>query len=163
LIRQVVNVARMKAGSYKDVVRWFKHPCLKLTIVVTALTWLLWEGILWALAPGFWGGSWLHGENDAPLKLANDMFGPVLLVKLWIQEPLGVGGDKWMVLQHWGPYETAARLLLIIGILWLVICGGLFFRMLRRARAPISPTQEVKQPIDEVFNGQRNPRTDLLP
>lgn len=153
----------MQAGSYKDVVRWFKHPCLKPTIVVVALTWLLWQGILWAIAPGFWGGSWLHNENDTALKLANDMFGPVLLVKWWIQDPSGAWGDQWAVLRQWGQFETAARLLLIIGVLWVVISCALFFRLLRLAKpagSPSGPKQDGNQASGEV---KRNPGTELLP
>lgn len=131
----------MRVGSHKDVVRWFRHPWLKPTVIVAALTWMLWQAVRWAIAPGFWGGSWLHNESDTALKLANDMFGPVLLVKWWIQDPPGAWGDKWAVLHQWGQYETAARLLLIIAILWVVICCFLFRQRLRSTKSAESSQQ----------------------
>ena len=93
------------------------------------------------------------------------MFGPVLLVKWVLQAPPGaVGGDQWETLRVWGQMETPARLLLIIGVLWVVISCALFFRMLRRAKTveiPSGPTQEANQATDEDSKGQINPRTDL--
>ncbi|NBR84184.1 MAG: hypothetical protein EBT61_01560 [Verrucomicrobia bacterium] len=69
----------MKVGTYSDVARWFtilfqclRSPWLKPTVIVVALTYLLWRAILWAIAPGFWGGSWLHSESDTAFKLANE-------------------------------------------------------------------------------------------
>ena len=131
----------MKVGSYKDIVQWFrilfqwlKNPWIRPAAILAALTYLLWRAILWAIAPGFWGGSWLHNENDTALKLANDMFGPVLLVKWHLQAPPGVMGDKWETLRQWGRHESAARLVLIVGILWIVICCMFLIPKMKRAK-----------------------------
>ena len=132
----------MKAGSYRDLVQWIRHPWLKPTVMVAALTCLLWQAIQWAILPGFWGGSWIHSESDNASKLANDMFGPVLLVKWWLQAPPGAVGDKWETLRLWGHYETAARLLLIIGFLWVVICCVL----IRQKERIDSPAESKKTP-----------------
>jgi len=95
---------------------------------------MLWQAVDWAMLPGFWSGSFLHNTNDTPRTLAESGFGPVLLVKWWISDPDGTWGDKWEVLRQWGQFETAARLKVIIGVLWLGIWAAVLVPRLRHPR-----------------------------
>ena len=56
----------------------------------------------------------LHSGNQTAMELAQDKFGPLLLVKHWLGDPEGTWGTQDDVLQTWGSFETAARLRLII-------------------------------------------------
>jgi len=85
-------------------------------VVVTHLA------IRWAMLPGFWSGSMLHSGNETALQLAQDKFGPILLVKRWLDDPEGTWGSKNDVLQNWGYFETAARLRLIIWTWCGLVC-----------------------------------------
>lgn len=123
----------MMLGSYKDVVRWFKRPLLRATLMVAGMSYALWKALLWALAPGFWGGSWMYSVGASPLTLARERFGPILLVKWWITDPAGSNGGNSYALDLWGQYESAARLILIIGTLWIVICTGIMFPRIKHA------------------------------
>lgn len=95
------------------------------------------------MLPGFWGGSFLHSDNDTPLTLAEKGFGPILLEKRWITDPDGTWGEKFGLLRQWGQFETAARLKLIIGVLWLWICVVLLIPKLRRAQPKGSPEPPI--------------------
>jgi len=109
-------------------------PLLRRTVLLAVLSFVLWRAVNWAILPGFWGGSFLHSDNDTPLTLAERGFGPILLEKRWITDPAGTWGDNFLILRQWGQWETAARLKLIIGVLWLAICVMLLIPRLRRAK-----------------------------
>ncbi len=126
----------MERGSPKDVARWFKPAWLRASAVVLLLSYGFWLIVRWALMPGFSELGGLHGADDTPLTLAEQRFGPVLLVRWWITDPPNTWGDKWSVLQQWGQFETGARLLVIIAVLWLVVCVTVLFPRLMRACQP---------------------------
>lgn len=130
----------MEHGSLKDVLRWFKPPWLRASAVVLLLSYGLWLAVRWALMPGFAELGGLSGPDDTPLTLAKQRYGPILLVKWWITDPSGTWGDKWLVLQQWGYFETSARLLLIVVVLWLTVCISFLFPRLMRAFQPKAPS-----------------------
>lgn len=100
--------------------------------MLALLSCILWRAVAWALLPGFWTGEWLHSTDDTPLTLAKKGFGPILLVKDYISDPDGKWGEKFQVLREWGHFETAARLKLIIALLWVAICFGTLLPKLKR-------------------------------
>jgi|GEM_PF-3256368 len=130
----------MEHGSLKDVQRWFKPPWLRAAALVLLLSYGLWLAVRWALMPGFSEMGGLHGPDDTPLTLAKERYGPILLVRWWITDPPNTWGDKWIVLQQWGQFETGARLLVIVAVLWLVVCVTFLFPRLKRAFQPGSPS-----------------------
>jgi len=127
----------MERGSPKDVVRWFKPPWLRASVAVAVLSYGLWLVVCWALVPVFGESDGLSSPDDTPLTLAEQRFGPVLLVQWPLTAPPGaVGDDKWVVLRQWGFFEMHARLLLVISVLWLVVCVTWLFPRLMRAFQP---------------------------
>lgn len=124
----------MKAGSYKDVLQWLGSPWLRRSVTLAFLSYLLWQAVEWARAPGFYGHNGLSDPNATALALAQERYGPVLLIKWWIKDPPGSWGDKDGVLQGWGYWESKARLELIVGILWVVICCLFLFPRIRGAK-----------------------------
>ena len=116
--------------------------------MIVVLSYVLWQVLLWALAPGFWAGSWIGGHGDSPLIEAKEHFGPILLVKWWIREPAGSIGNKKDVLELWGKHESAARLLLIISVLWVVICATIMFPRIKRALQGCQKRSEAGERIN---------------
>ncbi len=132
-------------NSFKNILAlkfWRSHPGLfSRMIAVGAGSFILYRAVLWAMAPGFWTGSFLHGLNETPLSLAQRGFGPILLERSLLQNLGRSLGEKetWDFLQQWGYMETAARLKLIIGILWVGLCITIVYSKLRRAQPCASP------------------------
>ncbi len=114
-----------------------KQAWLRRFLLLAVLTFLLWKSVVWAVAPALWGGSWLHSGEETAYELAQKMFGPVLLVRLWINDPnMFTDVDPWDILEVWRPHETIARLALIIVVLWISICILVFSRRSSRRLRP---------------------------
>jgi hypothetical protein len=107
----------------------------------------LWQIVRWALAPGFWGGSFL-GNYQTPLEEAQAHFGPVLLVRWWIRDAPGTWGSQGDTLQLWGQHESAARLILVIVILWLALGVQWFVRARRKTQPCTPPNGDPVAPFD---------------
>ena len=124
---------------------WRDSALLRRIVLLVLLSFVVWRAVHWAMLPGFWSGSFLHNDNDTPLNLAERGFGPILLEKRWITDPDGPWGEKFELLREWGRFETAARLKLIIGVLWLAICVVLLIPKLRR----VQPKSPLEPPISD--------------
>jgi hypothetical protein len=121
-----------------NILKLIQQPWLRTVAVLSVLSYILWLAVEWAMLPGFWGGSWLHSGDETALTLAQNRFGPILLVKYWITDPDGTWGDKWTVLQQWGQFESAARLRLIIITIWVAFCIIVLIPKLKRAQQSTS-------------------------
>jgi hypothetical protein len=98
---------------------------LRALAMLCLFTLLLWRSVIWALQPGWWVGSFLGGGTGSALEEARRHFGPVLLVTWWIRESPEAwhGLDREEVLHGWGMAESTARLLLILGVLFVLLCA----------------------------------------
>lgn len=123
--------------------------------VLLLLTWVLWRAADWAMAPGFAGRGGLWDENDTPLAQAQKRFGPILLVKWWIKDPAGTWGDTQKLLDHWGPFETADRLRLIIVVLWGALCAVALIPRLRFPQPLAGPGHSGTPSGSEITAGRR--------
>ena len=102
-------------------------------VAVVSLIYVTHRAIGWAMAPGYWCGSWLQSGDETALELAHKGFGPILLQTHWICDPPGTWGTKDDAIQAWGYYETACRLQLIIWTAVAVLSAALTATIWRRA------------------------------
>jgi hypothetical protein len=93
--------------------------------------------------PGYWSGN-LFGGGPTLLDTAKLHFGPILLVHTWITDPSLLSKkltsqQEAEIFHLWGYYESAARLTLIIAVLWVAICVLVLVRTKCSAQPDTAP------------------------